>query len=184
MRTSTIKSIAAVALTGVGSALVLGFKTSDQLATSTGRVDAVSSAVGGSSGTSGSATRSGSTGTTETTGTTGTTGTASGSTGSSGSSSRSGTYADGTWTGDPVREPWGPFQVAVVISNGTISAVSVVESPNDRHSSRINSQAVPLLTQSVLASRGASIDMVSGATWTSESYAESLQSALDAAKAG
>jgi uncharacterized protein with FMN-binding domain len=40
---------------------------------------------------------------------------------------------------------------------------------------------VPLLTQSVLASHGTSVDMVSGATWTSQSYTESLQSALDAA---
>ena len=78
-------------------------------------------------------------------------------------------------------EPWGDFQVQVVISNGAIKTVSVVESPSDRHSSRINSQAVPLLTASVMASQGTSVDMVSGATWTSQSYSESLQSALDAA---
>jgi len=80
-----------------------------------------------------------------------------------------------------VSEPWGPFQVQVVVSGGKITNVSVVESPGDRHSSRINNVAVPLLTQSTLATQADNADMVSGATWTSDSYATSLQSALDRA---
>lgn len=182
MRTSTIKSIAAIALTGAGSALVLGFKTSDEPTVDmTGQAD-----TGASTGTSGSTGTTGSTGNSGSA--SGTTGTTNGSTGTAGTTSSadstaagSGTYADGTWTGAAIQEPWGDFQVSVVISNGAISSVSVVEAPTDRHSSRINSQAVPLLTESVLASQGSSVDMVSGATWTSESYTESLQSALDAA---
>jgi uncharacterized protein with FMN-binding domain len=175
MRTSTIKSIAAVALTGAGSALVLGFRTSDQLTTDSSAQ--VNTAANGS--TAGSS----STGTTGTTGSRGSTTTpkpAPTTDPGSGSGSNA-AYKDGTYTGQAVSEPWGPFQVQVVISNGSISSVSVVESPSDRHSSRINSQAVPLLNQSVMASAGTSVDQVSGATWTSESYAESLQSALDAA---
>ena len=59
----------------------------------------------------------------------------------------------------------------------------LVSSPSDNHSRRINSQAVPILTQAAIAAQSANIDMVSGATWTSESYATSLQAALDLAKA-
>jgi uncharacterized protein with FMN-binding domain len=179
MRTSTLKPIAALALTGAGSALILGFKTTDVPAIDT-------TGTTGSNATAGSGTSSGTGSTTgSSSGSTAASGATSGSSGSSSSgssgSTASTTYADGTWTGDAVSEPWGKFQVAVVISNGAISSVSVVRSPSDRHSSSINSQAVPMLTQSVMASGGTSIDMVSGATWTSESYSESLQSALDAA---
>jgi uncharacterized protein with FMN-binding domain len=95
-------------------------------------------------------------------------------------------YADGTYTGDAEQEPWGTFQVEVTISSGQITDVSVVSEPNDGHSDRINSIAVPMLTQSVLAAQSTNIDFVSGATWTSESYLTSLQAALDqaAAKSG
>src|SRR6185369_13482717 len=102
MRTSTIKSIAALALTGAGSALVLGFKTTGG--------DATLPVANSGSATSSS----------------------SGSASSSGSTTK---YADGTWMGSEVSEPWGPFQVEVVISGGKITNVSVVESPGDRHSS-------------------------------------------------
>lgn len=154
MRTSTIKSIAALALTAVGSALVFGFRTSESVAVGTpalGDAGANTGRTAGSSSTSGS------------------------------SGSAAAGYADGTWTGAAVSEPWGAFQIQVVIANGTIADATVVEAPTDRHSSQINSRAVPLLTQSALASQGASVDTVSGATWTSRSYAASLQSALDQA---
>ena len=162
MRTSTIKSIAALALTGAGSALVLGFRTSG---------GDVTLPVAGNGSTDGSTTSS-------------PLGSGSGSTSTSGSTPSSGPAAnlkDGTWTGSEVSEPWGPFQVQVVISGGTITNVKVVESPSDRHSSRINNVAVPLLTESTMATQSPTADMVSGATWTSESYATSLQAALDKA---
>ena len=174
MRISTIKSIGAFALTGAGSALVLGFRTSGGDATlpvAGNAANAGNTSVAGSSSSSGSSSGS-------------TSGSSSGSTGSSsGSGGSSAKYADGTWTGAAVSEPWGPFEVQVVVSGGKITDVSVVESPNDRHSSRINSVAVPLLTQSTMAKQTATTDMVSGATWTSDSYAQSLQSALDKASA-
>ena len=46
-----------------------------------------------------------------------------------------------------------------------------------------NDRAVPVLNSETLAAQSAQIDVVSGATYTSESYALSLQSALDAARA-
>jgi uncharacterized protein with FMN-binding domain len=92
-------------------------------------------------------------------------------------------YADGTYTGSAVNEPWGSFEVRATISNGELTAVNLIASPSDRHSSSINSQAVPLLTQEALSAQSADIDMISGATWTSQSYMTSLQSALDDAAA-
>ena len=176
MRTSTLKSIAALALTGAGSALVLGFRTAEA------PIDGASTDVTAS----GTGTTSGATGTAGATGSTsdGGASTGSGSGSSGGGTTSTATYADGTWTGNAVQEPWGDFQVAVTVASGEIVDVTVVESPNDRRSTRINSQAVPILTQSVVSSQGETIDMVTGATWTSDSYASSLQSALDeAAKA-
>jgi uncharacterized protein with FMN-binding domain len=180
MRTGTFKPLAALVLTGVGSAFVLGFKTVDDgtitLAPKTATGDASSS---GSTGTAGS---SGTSGSTSSSGSSDASG-SSGTSGSTGGNATAAAYADGTWTGSAVSEPWGAFQVQVVVNDGAITKVAVVESPSDRHSSRINSQAVPILTKETLQSQNASVDMVSGATWTSESYATSLQSALDDAAA-
>ncbi len=167
MRRSTIKSIAAIALTGAGSALVVGFRTSDVSITSS--ADGTTSAAGSSSAGSTSAAS----------GQTDTTGTGSTTTGAAGV----GQYADGTYQGAAVDEPWGTFQVQAVISGGRLTDVVLVSSPADNHSGRINSQAVPILTQSAIAAQSANVDMVSGATWTSQSYATSLQAALDQAKA-
>src|SRR4051794_15780902 len=112
MRTSTIKSIAAIALTGVGSALVLGFKTSDELAGD--------SAALSNTATNGSTVASGSTRSASASGSTGTSGSATpaptGGAGTTSGSASTAAYKDGTWTGDAVSEPWGRFQVQVVIS--------------------------------------------------------------------
>jgi uncharacterized protein with FMN-binding domain len=166
MRTGTIKSIAALALTGVGSALVVGFRTTPDPAGATTPAAGVDAASGSTSRT-GTTSRASSG-----------SGSSNGSAGSNGSR-----YADGTWTGKAVSEPWGPFQVQVTINGGTITNVSVIESPADGRSSRINSVAVPLLTKATLADQASNVDFVSGATWTSDSYARSLQSALDKAHA-
>jgi uncharacterized protein with FMN-binding domain len=159
MNRSTLKSIAALVFTGLSSALVFGFRTEDK-------------PLAGTAGTTTNGTTAGTT--------TGGATTGGSTTGGSGSSSL---YADGTWTGAAIQEPWGTFEVQVVIADGRISSVNLVESPSDRHSTSINDVAVPLLTQSAIATQSASVDTVSGATWTSESYAESLQAALDAARA-
>ena len=51
----------------------------------------------------------------------------------------------------------------------------------DGRSQRINSDAAPILLQETLSAQSATIDSVSGATYTSDGYVESLQSALDQA---
>jgi uncharacterized protein with FMN-binding domain len=71
-------------------------------------------------------------------------------------------------------------QVKVTVSEGRIEDVTAVElSATDAHSEQINSEAVPELRQEVLSAQSAQIDGVSGATYTSQGYEASLQSALD-----
>ena len=77
---------------------------------------------------------------------------------------------------------YGAVQVQVVISNGAITDVTALEYPQtDRKDIQINNRALPLLKAQVLAAQSAKIDGVSGATFTSDGYVLSLQSALDAA---
>ena len=83
-------------------------------------------------------------------------------------------------TGDVADTPYGPVQVQVTETDGKIVRVRAVQLPNDQeHSVEISDFAVPQLIQETLAAQSVSIDMVSGATYTSEGYVASLQSALD-----
>ncbi len=86
----------------------------------------------------------------------------------------------GTYTGDVSDTAYGPVQVSVTLSHGRITAVKALRTPSDRPRSRqIAADAVPRLTQEALSAQNAHIDAVSGATYTSEGYTRSLQSALD-----
>lgn len=76
--------------------------------------------------------------------------------------------------------PFGQIQVKATVKAGKVTAVSIVQlSPNDGRSSSIDEFAVPQLLRETLAAGSAKIDSVSGATYTSEAYATSLQAALD-----
>ncbi|MEU3545739.1 FMN-binding protein [Streptomyces longwoodensis] len=102
----------------------------------------------------------------------------SGSTGSGGGSV-SGTR---TVTGESVQTRWGPVQVRVTVADGRLTDVTAVTYPQDNpRDQQINSYALPELRSEALRAQGADIDTVSGATYTSDGYRESLQSALDAA---
>lgn len=105
----------------------------------------------------------------------------SGSTSSSDSSgSSASSSATTTVTGSAVDTRYGAVQVRVTLSGSTITAVDALQSPDrDGRDIAINQRALPILEQEVLASQSASIDTVSGATYTSEGYIQSLQSALD-----
>jgi uncharacterized protein with FMN-binding domain len=88
-----------------------------------------------------------------------------------------------TITGGAVDTRWGPVQVKVTFNGSKITAIDVVQQPDGNpRDQEINSQAIPILTQEALAAQSANIDAVSGASYTSEGYIGSLQSALDAAK--
>jgi len=87
-----------------------------------------------------------------------------------------------TVTGPSADTRWGPVQVQVTVASGTITDVTVVDYPTGNGKDReINEEAVPILVQETLDAQSADIDMVSGATVTSEGYLESLQAALDEA---
>jgi uncharacterized protein with FMN-binding domain len=145
--------------------LLFGYHTS-----TSGPTTAGSSVIGsGSDGVSGSL---------------GTTSSGSSSSGSSssGSSSSGSSSAATKVTGDSVDTRWGPVQVAVTVAGGKITAVNVPVYPdNNGRDEEINSYALPQLIKETLDAQGANIDMVSGATVTSDGYLQSLQSALDRA---
>jgi uncharacterized protein with FMN-binding domain len=87
-----------------------------------------------------------------------------------------------TYTGSVAQTRWGPVQVKITVQSGKITKVTVLQQPNGNpKDAEINSQALPILTNDTLQAQSANIDMVTGATVTSEGYVESLQAALDEA---
>jgi len=104
--------------------------------------------------------------------------------GSASASSGSGSAGTGTKTvtGDTIQTRWGPVQVRVTIKDGRLTEVTAVSYPSDNpRDQEINSYALPRLRTEALTAQSADIDTVSGATYTSEGYRQSLQSALDSA---
>lgn len=90
-----------------------------------------------------------------------------------------------TATGPDVPNRFGDVQVRVTMSGGQLVDVAAVVLPTDRaRSAQISQEAAPILRSEALRAQSANIDIVSGATYTSESYARSLQGAIDAARAG
>ncbi len=97
-------------------------------------------------------------------------------------SSNSSSSSSRTYAGSVAQTRWGPVQVQITVSNGKIIKATVLQQPNgNRKDEEINAYALPTLIQDTLDAQSAEIDMVSGATVTSEGYLESLQSALDKA---
>ncbi|GAB2856955.1 hypothetical protein GCM10027176_69260 [Actinoallomurus bryophytorum] len=97
----------------------------------------------------------------------------------------SGNGSSGTRTvqGSSIDTQWGPVQLQVTLTHGKITKVTALRLPDGNQRDReINDFAVPRLTQEALSAQSARIDAVSGATYTSEGYIRSLQSALDKAR--
>lgn len=93
-------------------------------------------------------------------------------------------YKDGQYTGNSIDAYYGYVQVKATISGGKITDVQFLDYPQDRNTSRmINSQAMPYLQQEAIQAQGSQVDIISGATATSGAFIQSLQSALDQAKA-
>lgn len=95
-----------------------------------------------------------------------------------GSSSLSAAAA-GTSTGPVINTRYGPVQVQVVVSGGRIIDVKALQLPSGGQSGQIASYSAPVLKKEALAAQSAGIHSVSGATYTSQGYASSLQAALD-----
>ena len=89
----------------------------------------------------------------------------------------------GTFTGASANTVYGPVQVQITVSNGKITnATALVYPTGSFRDQEINQQAIPYLIQETLAAQSANIQGVGGASYTSQGWVGSLQSAL--AKAG
>jgi uncharacterized protein with FMN-binding domain len=85
-------------------------------------------------------------------------------------------------TGQTVPTRYGPVQVRIVETGHRLTDVTALQLPSaDPHSQEIAAAAVPVLRSEALNANSARINVVSGATYTSDGYAQSLQSALDRA---
>ena len=110
-------------------------------------------------------------------------GTVSDNSSSSSSTQTNGTYKDGTYTGSAADAFYGTIQVQATIQNGKISDVQFLQYPNDRANSvQINQAAMPQLKQEAIQAQSATVDIVSGATDSSQAFMQSLASALTQAK--
>jgi uncharacterized protein with FMN-binding domain len=89
---------------------------------------------------------------------------------------------NGSYTGAAENTEYGPVQVQATVGGGKLTNVTVLQVP-DRggYEQQIVQIALPELKSEALSAQSANIDVVSGATYTSEGYAQSLQSALDQA---
>ena len=82
--------------------------------------------------------------------------------------------------GPGVSTRWGPVQVEITVQGGELTDVAALQLPDgDRRSASISARVEPTLRTQALTAQSASIDGVSGATYTSIAYARSLQAALD-----
>lgn len=94
-----------------------------------------------------------------------------------------GRYKNGTYTGSVADAFYGNLQVQAVISGGRITDVIFLQFPNDNSTSKyINSQADPMLKQEAIQVQSANVDIISGASASSQAFQQSLADALSQAK--
>jgi len=87
-----------------------------------------------------------------------------------------------TVTGSLATDQYGQLQVKLTVKNGRITRVGFTTFvANDGHSVQIDQSAAPVLIRETIAAQSAHIQGVSGATYTSNAYQQSLQAAIDKA---
>ncbi|WP_062202954.1 FMN-binding protein [Demequina salsinemoris] len=90
--------------------------------------------------------------------------------------------SDGTYTGEAVQTRYGVYQVEITVSGGEVTDVTLVqEGETDHESEQIKSVALPELIQEVLDTQSSDVTYVSGASFTSEGFAQSVADAFDQA---
>ena len=90
-----------------------------------------------------------------------------------------------TATGPPMMTPFSLVQVRVTLTDGRLTAVDTVALTGDGpHTQALNARAEPILRREALRARSAHIDTVSGATYTSRVWIQSLRAAIEAARRG
>ena len=105
-----------------------------------------------------------------------------GTSGDNSNQSTSGTYKDGSYTGSTEDAYYGNVQVKATISGGKIANVIFLQYPNTHSTSvYINQQAMPYLQQEAIQTQTANVNIVSGATYTSQAFIQSLSNALQQA---
>jgi len=88
-------------------------------------------------------------------------------------------YRDGTYTGATADAYYGDVQIKVTIVSGQISKVVFLQYPTDHRTSvEINQQAMPLLQREAIQAQSSKVSLITGATFTSRAFIESLSSAL------
>jgi uncharacterized protein with FMN-binding domain len=161
-----IRGTLAVIATVIAIALMASFKTPDVAVTHPSRPAAIGAAPPTDSGNG-----------------SGSSGAASPSPAASATPSSSG-YKDGSYDGGTYSNQYGDVQVRVIINGGKITDVQPLTLPSDRSRSyEISQEAGPMLHDEVVQAQSAQIDTIGGATYTSDGYARSVQSALDKAHA-
>lgn len=94
-----------------------------------------------------------------------------------------GRYKDGTYTGTVADATYGNIQVQITIQGGKITGINYLQSPDHPgHTTEVSNMALPLLKQEAITAQNSNVDIVSGATQTSQGFMVTLQSALDQAK--
>ena len=93
-------------------------------------------------------------------------------------------YKDGTYIGKPADAQWGLVQVEAIIQGGRITAIQWLQHPSDRSQSvEINANADPKLTSEALQAQSAHVNIVTGATDSSDAFIQSLGDALTQSEA-
>lgn len=165
---------AAASIIASTAVLVVGWQVGTAGVTATPPAPAAAGAT--SAGTSAAGTATG-----DTTGSAGASASATPSTGATPSASATATAA-GTFTGASSTTRYGAVQVRITVADGRITEVAALRlTDHDGRSVAISNRAAPILRQEVLAAQSADVQSVSGATYTSEGYLTSLQSAVDQA---
>lgn len=170
---------APIVLTGTACGLVavIGYHTATPQASAlTGAAGGAHAGVSAGGATSATGSSSGSSATTTTT--------ASAGGSSATTASTAGPSGTRTAVGTDVQYPYGDVAVEVTMTGSRITQVAVVRhNTYDPRSAMIDQYAIPILRKQALSVQSARIDGISGASYTSAAYAQSLQSALDKLKA-
>jgi uncharacterized protein with FMN-binding domain len=105
------------------------------------------------------------------------------SSGGSGSTpGTSGTYADGSYTGSVENAIYGSVQVSAIISGGRLISVNILQKPDaPGHTTDVSQESLPILVTEAIQAQSANVQIVSGATQTSQAFQQSLSVALTAA---
>lgn len=91
-------------------------------------------------------------------------------------------YQDGVYVGPRVENIKGGYQAQVTIEDGVITAVEPIEAgTSDPESLRVNAFAVPTIVERVLEAQSADVEYVSGSSYTSPAFIESIAGALEEA---